>query len=236
VQGATLQRTASRTVALLGGAVTPLPLQATDEMQLLVLASGRRSTVGVDLASGTLLRTHHPAVPERLERFSIASATIAHWQQQRPEQPESVDFVDSPSQTGRLVGWKADRVLRQLLHPRGRYLLGAQGPTVPCWMLDGNRPSVSIVEPETPLTVIVSERGVRARFGWNRHWVEAPLEDPEVLARLDWLPNSPLQGRALTSALGFRPDRMVLAWSRPRSGHCYRVVAGLLPRHSGVLF
>ncbi len=231
----TLQRTSHRTAALLGAGHRTAAPQAAEEMELLVLASGRRSTVGVDLASGTLLRTHHPVVPQRIEQFSVVSATVSHWQQQRPEQPEALDFLHPPTQTGRMVGWKADRFVRPLIHPSGHYLLGSQGPSVPCWMLDGDRPSVSIVEPETPLTIIVSQRGVRARFGWNKHWVEAPVEDAQVLSQLDWLPKNPLSGRALTSALGFRPDRMVMAWSRPKSGHCYRVIAGLLPKHSGVL-
>jgi hypothetical protein len=232
----TLQRTTNRTAAFLGATPRSASVQATEEMDLLVLASGRRSTVGVDLVSGTLLRTHHPAIAERLERFSVVSATVSNWQQQRPEQPESIDFLHAPTLTGRMVGWKADRLVRHLMHPGGHYLLGSQGPSVPCWMLDGDRPSVSIVEPETPLTVIVGEKGVRARFGWNQHWVEAALEDAQVLSRLDWLPKSPLSGRALTAALGFRPDLMVMAWSRPKNGHCYRVIAGLLPRHSGVLY
>jgi hypothetical protein len=232
----TLQRTTHRTATFLGGSSRTAAPQATEEMELLVLASGRRSTVGVDLASGTLLRTHHPVVTERIEQFSVVSATVSNWQQSRPEQPEALDFLYAPTLTGRLVGWKADRLVRPLIHPTGRYLLGSQGPSVPCWMLDSDRPSVSVVEPETPLTIVVSERGVRARFGWNRHWVEAPVEDAQVLSRLDWLPDSPLSGRPLITALGFRPDRMVMAWSRPKSGHCYRVIAGLLPKHSGVLY
>ncbi len=232
----TLQRTTHRTAALLGSSPRTATPQATEEMELLVLASGRTSTVGVDLASGTLLRTHHPVVPQRLAQFGVVSATVSQWQQQRPEQPEAIDFLHAPTLTGRLVGWKADKIIRPLIHPAGHYLLGSQGPSVPCWMLDGDRPSVSIVEPETPLTILVGERGVRARFGWNKHWVEAPVEDAQVLSRLDWLPNSPLTGRPLIAALGFRPDRMVMAWSRPKSGHCYRVIAGLLPRHSGVLY
>jgi hypothetical protein len=232
----TLQRTTNRTAALLGSSPRSASVQAAEEMDLLVLASGRRTTVGVDLASGTLLRTHHPVSAKHLERFSLVSATVSQWQQERPEQPEAIDFLHAPVLTGRLVGWKADRFVKPLIHPGGHYLLGSQGNSVPCWMLDGDRPSVSIVEPETPLTIMVSDRGVRARFGWNHHWVESPLEDPQVLSRLDWLPKSPLSGRSLTAALGFRPDRMVMAWSRPKNGHCYRVIAGLLPRHSGVLY
>jgi hypothetical protein len=231
-----LQRTTHRTAALFGASPRSAALQATEEMELLVLASGRRSTVGVDLASGTLLRSHHPAVSRRLDQFSVICATVSSWQQERPEQPEAIDFLHAPELTGRLVGWKADRFVRPLIHPTGRYLMGSQGQSVPCWMLDGDRPSVSIVEPETPLTIVVSERGVRARFGWNNHWVEAPVEDAQVLSRLDWLPHNPLSGRPLIAALGFRPDRMVMAWSRPKNGHCYRVIAGLLPKHSGVLY
>ncbi len=202
------------------------------ELDLLVLTASRRTCVGVDLASGTLLRTHQPVAGEQLERFDVVHGWVSESQQDRPDQPESIDLAASLTVTGQMLPRRAERFLRPILHPNNQPILGAQGPSVPCWTLDGNRPSVAVVLPQSDISVTVSHKGVTAHFVWNQHWVEAPLEDPAVLARLDWLPDSPLSGRKLAEAIGFRPGKLVMALSRPRHGHCYRVVAGLLPRLS----
>jgi hypothetical protein len=203
------------------------------EIEILVLASGRRSCVGIDLASGAFVRTHQ-SLPNRelLPRFTtaigvLAPATIPP----RPEQPEAVDLTGRLEPTGRLAGWRGERMLRAVLHPEGRPILGMNGPSIPCWTIEGDRPSVALVAPTSEVRVRVTEHGVRAMFAWHRSLIDAPLEDPTLLAQLDWLPHRDLYGSTLIRAVGFRPERLVMALSRPRNGHCYRVVASLLPRH-----
>jgi hypothetical protein len=39
-----------------------------------------------------------------------------------------------------------------------------------------------------------------------------------------------LSGKALSTALGFRPHFIVVSISRPRDGHCYKTVTAILPR------
>jgi hypothetical protein len=202
---------------------------AQAQLELLVLTSGRRTSVGVDLTTGALLRTHQP-VGEQLQRFDIARGDVSQWQTDRPDQPEGIDLSTPLTVIGQMFPRRVERFLRPLLHPTGQPILGAQGPSVPCWTLDGNRPTVAVVAPQSEVSVTVNEKGVHAHFVWNNHWMQAPLEDPAVLARLDWLPDSPLSGRRLAEAIGFRPGKLVMVFSRPKQGHCYRVVAGLLPK------
>jgi hypothetical protein len=197
---------------------------------MLVLAASRRSCVGVNLRTGALVRTHQPMVStERLEPYDTAHASIAHQQIARADQPESVEIATPLSVTGSMYGWRVDRILRNVSHPERVPLFGCGGPAMPFWSLDGDRPSVSIVPATSSLSVSIDHRGVRCRFLWNNGRVDLPLEDPTVLSMLDWLPSGPLHGPRLNRAVGFRPNRLVIALSRPIKGYCYKVVAGLLP-------
>lgn len=202
------------------------------DLEVLVLAGGRRSCVGVDLATGAFVRTHQQVPqPEFLAPFTVAAARRSPRVLDRPEQPEAVALSTALEPLGELRGWRADRILRPLQLPRDRHILGMQGPSVPCWTLDRSRPSVALVALDSEVIVSVTERGVRASFAWNGYRIDAPLEDPAVLGRLDWFPERILRGRRLIDIVGFRPERLVMALSRPQNGHCYRVVASLLPRH-----
>lgn len=205
---------------------------AGDAIALLVLAPGYRSCVGVDLDSGAMVRAHHPPRQRGLLRpFVVAEGVVRDPRFDRPEQPESVDLAGALQPIGHLRGWRADRYLRPLLHPKHRPILDLQGPSIHWWQLEGDRPSVALVAPESEPVVHVDGRGVRVRFAWNGSTQDLPLEDPRVLSRLDWTPPSPLRGPQLLDLLGFVPERLVVAMSRPIQGLCHKVVAGLLPRH-----
>ena len=54
----------------------------------------------------------------------------------------------------------------------------------------------------------------------------------EVMAHpvLDAARRDRLQGKDLASALGFKPHYLVASVSRPRDGHCYKTIRGLVPR------
>lgn len=199
-------------------------------LDVLVLAAGRRSCVGIDLRSGALVRTHEPrSNGDLLRPFDTARATIARTQIDRPEQPEAIAVETPLARTGSMFGWRVDRVLRNVSHPEHKPLFGSASPALPFWTLDGDRPSVSVLAVNSGVSVCVDARGVRCRFPWNNATVDLPLEDTSVLAMLDWLPDSPLHGMRLARAIGFQPKRLVVALSRPFQGYCYKVVAGLLP-------
>ena len=200
-------------------------------LRIVVLAAGKRACIGVDLASGAFVRAHQSgAGGRRLLPFDVAEGIVGVERVERPEHPESVDVESPLTAVGRLSGWRLDRLLRPLAHPAGRPLLGFHGSSIPSWQLDGDRPSLALLDIGTGFTVTVDASGVRCQFFWNGLPQSVRFEDPTLLSRLDWLPHNPLRGQALDQVLGFTPQRLVLALSRPVHGHCYKVAAAALPR------
>jgi hypothetical protein len=202
------------------------------ELDILVLAAGRRSCIGVHLGTGALVRTHQPrATGDQLLPFDTARALVSKSQFERLDQPEALEIATPLTWSGSMYGWRVDRILRSVMHPLNQPLLGSVSSTLPFWTIKGDRPSVSLVSiASSSLSITVDGRGVRCRFPWNNGFIDLPLEDRSVLSRLDWLPSSPLQGSTLTRAIGFRPARAIVALSRPVNGYCHKVIAGLLPR------
>jgi hypothetical protein len=94
------------------------------------------------------------------------------------------------------------------------------------------RPSVAVVVPSRgPLLFRRREDDtVWARFGWPRSDNWLPVEDRRAIEALDRSRRDRLAGKDLATALGFRPQILVVALSRPRDGHCYKTVAAFLPR------
>jgi hypothetical protein len=71
---------------------------------------------------------------------------------------------------------------------------------------------------------------VWARFSASRNDNWLPVEDRRAMAALWASRRDRLSGKALASALGFRPHFLLVSVSRPRDGHCYKTVAAILPR------
>jgi len=69
-----------------------------------------------------------------------------------------------------------------------------------------------------------------ARFGWPRSDNWLPVEDRRAIAALWAVQRDRLSGKDLAAALGFRPQYLVVALSRPRNGHCYKTIVAILPR------
>ena len=199
-------------------------------LQVLVLAPGRRGCVGVDLDSGAFVRVHHPDAGRPLKPFVIGVGTVSPERVDRHEQPEAVDIAKALQPIGVLSGRRLQRVLDSIEHPKNRPLFGVHGTTIPSWLLDGDRSTVALVPVGSDLGVRVGPEGVHCEFSWNGTLQHLRFEDPRLLARLDWLPRNPLRGDLLRDTLGLRPANLVVALSRPRQGHCYKVVAAALPR------
>src|SRR5439155_1757877 len=107
-----------------------------------------------------------------LRAYDIARAEIGSGEADA-DRPETVVLAGPPEAVGRARGRRVERYLKQLVHPKNRPLLGFVGPAVPYWTtLEGDKPSVSIVEPESSVVVTPSRRCV---FRWQGFRQELPL-------------------------------------------------------------
>ena len=145
------------------------------ELRLLVLASSRRGLIGVDLDSGAFVRAHHPD-RDALAPFEVVAGRIADGEPfVSPHEPEAADLADAPQRVGRLTGRRAERYLRPLLHPSGTHLMGFPTPTVPYWTLEGDRPSVALLQPDAGPAVKQTPAGFLCRFAWRGADHDLPL-------------------------------------------------------------
>ena len=200
------------------------------ELRLLVLASSRRGLIGVDLDSGAFVRAHHPD-RDALAPFEVVTGRIAEGEPfVSPHEPEAADLADAPQRVGRLTGRRAERYLRPLLHPSGTHLMGFPTPTVPYWTLEGDRPSVALLQPDAGPAVKQTPAGFLCRFAWRGADHDLPLDDAVAVQRLERSGATRFTSGDLCRWLGFRPHLMLVAFSPPHHGNCYKVVAALLPR------
>jgi hypothetical protein len=207
-----------------------------DSHRCLVLACGLDDTTGVDLSSGAVVRLRIDWTGDHeadLAPFDVIDAAwAADPERDDLAQPEAVTVAGMPTRVGRLRGRRARRVVRHLVAPDEPHLLGFPGPSAPYWEFHGMRPSVALVVPRRgPLLFRRPADGtVWARFSASRSDNWLPVEDRRALAALWASRRDRLSGKALATALGFRPHFLVVAVSRPRHGHCYKTVTAILPR------
>lgn len=215
-----------RTVQVEGGAL----------MHLLVLAATADDVTAVDLASGALLRLrvrwpegHEPD----LSAFDVVEARLAA-DPERDDlaQPEATTADGLPRQVGTLRGRKVRRMLANLAAVPDGPLLGFPGSAAPYWEFRGARPSVALVAPTRGPQLLRrrDDRSIWVRFGWDRDDVWLPVEDHHAERALNATRRDRLAGKDLATALGFRPHYLLASVSRPRDGHCYKVVTAILPR------
>lgn len=195
-----------------------------------MLAGAPGGGAGVLLDGGGLVRFRFATAPEvRLSTFDVIQAQV--------DADELLPFagdaliLDAPRPIGRMAGRAAERILRPLVHPTRMPLLGTASFSVPFWSLpEGNR-SLALVEPASGLEV--ERRGLdrlRCRFRWRRLDHDLPIDDPALVKALGHPSTSRLDGRMLARTLGWKPHRLVVALTPPRTGVCHKVVAALLPR------
>jgi len=205
-------------------------------LRLLVLASTPDDTVAIDLASGALLRVrvawpdgHQPD----LASFDLVEVTLAA-DPERDDlaQPEAATAADLPRHVGTLRGRRVRRLLKAVSAPADGHLLGFPGASAPYWEFRGVRPSVALIVPTRGPQLIRRGEGSSAwvRFGWDREDIWLPLEDAEAVRCLDAARRDRLSGKALATALGFRPQYLLATITPPRDGHCYKVCNALMPR------
>ncbi len=205
-------------------------------MHLLVLSANEEDTTAVDLASGAVLRLRvewPEGHPPDLAPFDVAEARLAD-DPERDDlaQPEATTAAGLPRHVGTLRGRKVRRLLANLAAVPDGPLLGFPGPAAPYWEFRGARPSVALVEPTRGPQLLRrrDDGSTWVRFGWNRDDVWLPVEDPKAARALDAARRDRLAGKDLATALGFRPHYLLACLTRPRDGHCYKVVTAILPR------
>lgn len=180
---------------------------AGEEVQFLLLAGGQRWCAAIDLDSGALMSARWDEAVPGLAPYVVVRARVAEDQGGTdPMRPDEVNLDAAPRAVGRVGRRRADRLLRPVLHPAGEHLLGTPGAADPYWTIDGSRPSIAVVAP-SPAPVVV---GGQCRFRWRNVAHALPVL-PHALA------NRPR-----------RPGRVVVTFSTPREGYCYKVVAALL--------
>ena len=177
------------------------------EVELLLLAGGQRWCAAMHLASGALVGARWEEPVAGLAPFVVARARVAGDQSDAdPARPEEVALDAPPRPVGSASRRRAERLLRNVLHPTSEHLLGVAGPSVPYWTLDGSRPSIAVVAPSPPPVV----SGGKCRFRWRNLNHALPV----LPQALDELPA--------------HPRRLLITLSAPRQGYCYKVVAALL--------
>jgi hypothetical protein len=204
--------------------------EAGATLELLVLANEPNGSIGVDLESGAFVRARHPMIAGRaLRPFSVASGQLAPADMFDASQPELAELTGPLRPTARLHPRKADRWLRPLLHPPRPPLLGLTGNAIPYWTLEGDRPSVSLVEPDE-IGIARTPGGYVCRFIWQHTFHEVFLRDRRLLLALESAQVQRCGVRQVQHLLGHAPDRLVVALTAPIQGYCYKAVMGVLPR------
>jgi len=201
------------------------------ELRMLVLATQPDGCVGIDLDSGAFVRAIYPTDGgEPLEAFDVTSAPIgARLDPPDTVRPEAVALASAPERIGTLTVRRAERYLQVLRHPAHGPLLGFAGVTVPYWTIEGDRPSLAIVEATDGPLVLAGPGGYECRFGWNGAVHQLPLGDRRLSEELFRLRRRRSSPRELTRILGYRPGRLLVVVAGPTDGHCTKQVAALLP-------
>jgi hypothetical protein len=201
----------------------------------LVLACTDDDITAVELSSGTLLRLRVPWPddhPADLTAFDVIEAALAP----DPERddlahPEAANAAGPPRKVGTIRGRRIRRLLQALAAPPHGPLLGFLGPSAAYWEFRGLRPSIALIVPTRGPQLIRrrADESFWVRFGWQRDDVWLPMEDRRAARALELARSDRLSGKPLAAALGYRPHYLLVALSRPREGHCYKLCTAILP-------
>ena len=194
-------------------------------LELLVVAADGDHCAGVDLASGALVRAWSPEpVAEPLDPYDVVTVTLEVNADAVPDpsEPEALVLAGPPQRSRRMSGRRAEKLLKPLLHPKGRPLLGTPAPAVPFWERSPDHPSIALVEPEGTVSLWRDGSYLGCRFGWQGHERELPCLDRRIARTMD---------RAGISRMAAgKGDRLVISLTPPIDGRCHKVVEAILPR------
>jgi len=194
------------------------------KLRLMVVATGEHHCVGIDLASGALVRAWcFASVDQRLSPYDLVDVTVGGGPDLVPDpaEPDSLLISSPPTHKGQLTGRRAARLIRPLLHPEKVPLLGFHGPTMPFWERRPDHPSVALAEPKGAMAVTVESGGMWCHFTWGGRPQVLVCADPRLAA---WLQRTG-RGQAMVHAGTY----LVVALEPPVAGQCHKVVEALVP-------
>lgn len=202
-----------------------MPVTAGARMRLLVVSASEFECAGVDLDTGALVRAWSPELPEdRVRPYDVVELICDGELDTVPDpaQPEAIGVAGPPVVVDRLTGRRAERLLRELLHPLNQPLLGITATAIPFWQRSADHPSIAIVEPKGRIMMVREGSYLGCRFEWQGHERELPCLDRALAGHMD------RHGRTrMTAGKG---DRIVVALTAPIDGRCHKVVETLLHR------
>jgi len=194
-------------------------------LRLLVMSTGRRHCVGIDLASGALVRAWSEGeVDHRLRPYDVVAVTLGGPADSLPDpaEPEALVIAGQPALVGHLRGRKALRLVRPLLHPEHTPLLGFNGAAIPFWQRSPDHPSAALASPGGPLVATVESGGLWCHFLWGGRPQVLACADPRLAASM---------ARMATDYVSIRPGAfIVVALEPPVEGQCQKVVEAIVPR------
>lgn len=202
-----------------------------------VLASTGAEWVGVDLASGALVRNRAggpvPA-PAAHRLLQVAEIVLgAPEEAPDPTRPEAVELSEAGEPIGHLKRRRARRLLRHLAAPErpGSPLLGRWGPSIAFEDLDGSAPSLVLVALDGGFELGRGPAGdARCAIHWSTVRQELPLADPLAAAAAERIGSAALRGRGVEAAIGFQPGFALVGLGAVRGGYAPKVVLSVLPR------
>jgi hypothetical protein len=193
-------------------------------LELMVVSTGTHHCVGIDLASGTLVRAwSFSEVDQRLAPYDVVAVTVGGGPDLVPDptEPDAIVVAGAPTHIGQLTGRRAERLMRPLLHPEKIPLLGFHGPTVPLWERRPDHPSVALARPSSQLVVTAESGGLWCHFVWDLRPQVLACADPRLAA---WMLRS--NRTRVTMREG---TYLVVALEPPVEGVCHKVVEALVP-------
>jgi hypothetical protein len=213
-------------------------------LNCLVLSAGDDEWIGVDLASGALLRSRRDQAPlfqlartdaseRRVTRFDVIAVEPDEDDETLdPARPEAIAVRQTPRYLGRPSPRRVRRLLEQLAAPeqRGAALLSSWGPSVAYVDLDGSTQSVAVVG-TSPRQLSLERRGedVAAIITWSGKTQAVPIDDAVARRAVADEARSVTKSE-LVEALGFRPSYLVCALGKVRDGHAKKAIFAVLPR------
>jgi len=212
-------------------------LSPGDKVFGLVLGSTNETTTVVDLASQTIMRWRIPwpkGYETDLAMFDVVEGELGDEIERNDlAQPESVTLSELPRRLGSYKGRRVKKWLDKLASPADGPLFGFRGPSAPYWEFRGERPSVALIAADRGPQLLrrTDDGSTWVRFGWAGDDVWLLCEDAHAIRTMETTRETSLAGKALATALGFKPTYVLTTLSAPVEGHCYKSCTGLLPRN-----
>lgn len=197
---------------------------------MLVLAAESRGCIGVDIDSGAFVWASHASAPRPANTFDVVVAEIAGaLEPPDPARPEALTLTTAPHPAGQMSLRRAERLLAPLRHPPRLPLLGLGASAVPYWTLNGEGPSLALVELRQNPRLRWGPAGLECHFVWEGTPHELPVVNRTLVAHVEASGLFPASRGDVERLLGYRPRRLLVMLTAPQDGYCHKAVGAVLP-------